>query len=287
MWLDYKQACEFIISNFGRRRLVADLGPADFAALRDVLAKRYGPVRLGNVIQRVRSVFKFAIDDALIDRPVNFGRGFARPAKKVLRVHRAGQGAKLFTAEEIRRMLAAAGQLLKAMLLLGINCGFGVADSGRLPLAALDLDGGWVNFPRPKTGIERRCPLWPETVQAIREAVALRPTPKDPADAALAFLGRQGRPWHREYKSSPMCHNVGKLLRQLGINGRKGLGIYTLRHCFETVAGESKDQIAVDHVMGHADETMAAVYREKISDDRLRAVAGHVRAWLFATPAAG
>ena len=34
-------------------------------------------------------------------------------------------------------------------------------------------------------------------------------------------------------------------------------------------------------VMGHTDTSMAGVYRERISDDRLRAVAGHVRAWLF------
>jgi hypothetical protein len=29
---------------------------------------------------------------------------------------------------------------------------------------------------------------------------------------------------------------------------------------------------------------MASVYRERISDERLRAVAEHVRAWLFPTP---
>ena len=31
---------------------------------------------------------------------------------------------------------------------------------------------------------------------------------------------------------------------------------------------------------------MAAVYRERISDDRLRAVADYVRSWLYARPAA-
>ena len=28
-------------------------------------------------------------------------------------------------------------------------------------LSAIDFEGGWVDFPRPKTGIERRCKLWP------------------------------------------------------------------------------------------------------------------------------
>jgi hypothetical protein len=44
-------------------------------------------------------------------------------------------------------------QHLKAMILLGINCGFGNSDCAALPQKPLDLDGGWVRFDRPKTGI--------------------------------------------------------------------------------------------------------------------------------------
>ncbi len=39
--------------------------------------------------------------------------------------------------------------------------------------------------------------------------------------------------------------------------------------------------------MGHARDDMASVYRETISDERLRAVAEHVRKWLFTIPARG
>ena len=51
-----------------------------------------------------------------------------------------------------------------------------------------------------------------------------------------------------------------------------------------TVAGESRDQIAVNHIMGHsggAADDMPGRYRERISDERLLAVAEHVRSWLF------
>jgi integrase len=65
---------------------------------------------------------------------------------------------------------------LRAMILLGINCGFGNADCAGLKLDALDLAGGWIDFPRPKTGIARRCPLWPETVAALRAAAEERRT---------------------------------------------------------------------------------------------------------------
>src|SRR6266568_4740776 len=69
------------IHYFGRW-LVSDRGPADFAKLRNKMAQRQGPVRLGNVIQRVRSVFRHALDADLIERPVRLGPGFTQPPAK-------------------------------------------------------------------------------------------------------------------------------------------------------------------------------------------------------------
>jgi integrase len=288
-WDEYKEATDLLVRQFGKGRLVEDLGPDDFAALRNKMAKRWGPTRLGNVIQRVRSVFRYAGPDGagLLTKHVHFGPGFARPSKKVLRLERARRGPKLFTAEEVRGLIGlppwrpAPDAQLSAMVLLGINCGFGMADCGMMPLSAVNLDAGWVNFPRPKTGIDRRCPLWPETVAAIRAALSARPRPKKEEYAGLVFLTRQGTPWHREDGvRGPSCCKVSRALRGVGID-RKGVGFYTLRHTFRTVADATKDQVAVDHIMGHARDDMASVYRETISDERLRAVADHVHGWLF------
>jgi integrase len=280
-WQDYKDATDLIVSHFGKGRLVADLDPDDFAGLRRKLAKKWGPVTLGNVIQRMRVVFKFAWDGGLIDRPVRYGQGFKRPSRKVVRIDRARKGPRLFTAEEIRRLIGAAGVQLKAMILLGINGGFGNADCGHLPLSAVDLKAGMIDFPHPKTGIPRRCPLWGETVQAIREASTGRPEPKKEEHAGLVFITKYGLPWAKDSADQTLAKEFGKLLRALHINGRKGLGFYTLRHTFRTVADESKDQPAVDFIMGHEVPHMSTVYRETISDARLRAVADHVRGWLF------
>src|SRR5262249_51632709 len=149
--------------------------------IKNAMSKQWGPLRVGDFIQHIRSIFKFAYDMEKIDHPVRFGPGFERPSKQVLRRHKAAQGAKLFEANEVRRMIEAASVQMKAMILLGINCGFGNSDCGNLPLSAVDLERGWVNFPRPKTGVNRRCPLWPETVAAIRATLSVRPTPKGEA----------------------------------------------------------------------------------------------------------
>jgi integrase len=286
----YKRVCDEVVAAFGKQRRVADLQPDDFAGLRNRLARKWGPVRLGNAIQVTRSIFKHSYDAVLIDRPLRFGPGFKRPSRKVLRLHKAKQGPKLFTAEEIRRLLEAADVPLKAMILLGINCGFGNADCGRLPLSALDLEGGMVDFARPKTGVNRRCPLWAETVQALKDALAARPEPKHPEHAGLVFVSEQGLSWHKDSSANPVSRAMCNLLRALRINGRKGLAFYGLRHSFRTVADETRDQPACDHIMGHVREDMASHYREAISDWRLRAVVDHVHSWLFPaaeTPADG
>jgi integrase len=276
----YREAAEELVAAFGKSRLVADLDTSDFAGLRERMAKRWGLYRRGDCMRIIRGLFKHADEAGLIDRVPRYGPQFKPPSAKSLRLHRAAQGPRLFTAEQIRHMIAAAGVQLKAMLLLGINCGYGNTDCGRLPLSALDLDGGVIDFPRPKTGVPRRCHLWPETVQALRDVLAARLEPKRPGADGLVFLTRCGRGWDQETAGGVLSREMAKLLRSLHINGRKGLGFYTLRHVFRTVADESKDQVAVDYVMGHARDDMASTYRETISDDRLRAVADHVRRWL-------
>ena len=62
-----------------------------------------------------------------------------------------------------------AGPTMRAMILLGINCGFGNTDCAILTEDKIDLAGGWATLTRRKTGIKRRCPLWPETISALRE----------------------------------------------------------------------------------------------------------------------
>jgi integrase len=279
---DYEGVCQLTQKAFGKHRLVADLRPEDFERLLRTIAKGWGPVRVANTVIRVRMIFKFGVKQGVIDRVPNYGEGFDPPPQKVLRLERAKRGPKLFSPEEIRGLLSAASPQLKAMILLGINCGLGNADCGRLPLSAIDLETGWLNYPRGKSGAARRCALWPETVEAIRQALAIRPEPANEADAGLVFLTRYGNSWYRDIPGGPVTVEFGKAARKAGIKGRRGFGFYGLRHTLRTQADSCLDQPAIDLIMGHCKHDMASLfYRHGIEDARLRRVTDHVRQWLF------
>lgn len=284
-WIEYKAACAELLEQSGKTRLAADVDGEDFAAIRRRMAAKWGANRLAKMVQYVRSVFKHAYDSGLLDKPIRFGPEFKRPSKKTLRLQRAKGGAKLFTAEQIKALLDVASVQTRAMILLGVNAGLGNSDCGNLPLNALDLDGGMLDYPRPKTGVNRRASLWLETVDALREVIATRPEPKDTADADYVFITKYGQCWAKDTSASPLSAEFKKLLRKTKLKGRKGLGFYTLRHTFRTIADATKDQPAVDLTMGHESGHMSAFYRESISNERLKAVADHVHGWLFAVKA--
>jgi integrase len=158
------------------------------------------------------------------------------------------------------------------MILLGLNCGFGNADCAKLPLSAVDLDRGMVNWPRPKTGIDRRCPLWPETAAAVRVVMTRRREGRE-----LVFETKRRNSFGKD--SGCISKAFRKVLDAAGLY-RRGRNFYSLRHVFRTVADATRDFPAVQLVMGHADASIDALHREQIDDARLRAVVDHVRAWL-------
>lgn len=281
---DYKVVTDLIVATLGGTRSVALLGPADFATLRHRMAERWGPVRLANSITRAKSVFIYGAENDLIEKKVRYGSEFEKPDKAVLRRHRAKAGERMLEADQLRRVIDAAAAPLRAMVLLGLNGGLGNFDCSSLPTSALDLNAGWLDYPRPKTGIGRRVPLWPETIAAIREAISKRPAPANDEWRALVFLTAIGTPWIRpdaDYRSDHLTKRFIELLQKLGLH-RKGLGFYTLRHVFRTVADAARDPAAIDLIMGHADHTMGGHYRERIDDSRLVSVTCCVRRWLMA-----
>lgn len=272
---DYRRSIRLFVDHCGPLPISA-LTTEHFATLRQKLAAGRSVVSLGNEVTRLRVLCKWFYESGLVDKPINFGPDFRRPSRKALRKHRREQPKKLFTADQIHALLDEAGLHLRAMIWLGINCAFGNTDCATLPLSLVDLDAGWHHYPRPKTEVERSAPLWPETIDALRASLRRRPKPQ-PGYEGRFFLMPDGSPWEESAKP------ITKQFRQAVLRaGLKLGGFYWLRHTFATVAGGSKDQVAVNAIMGHADGSMAAQYREEIDRERLLAVAAVVRRWLIA-----
>lgn len=271
----YKVVTDLLVKMFGHHA-AAEMRPEDFQRLRVKMARRWGPVRLANQVQVVRSVFKFGFDSELLDKPVRFGL-FKKPTAKVIRQARAANGPRMFKPEQIRALLAHASANMKAMILLAINGGLGNTDLAEMPAAVIDVQTGWLDYPRVKTGMPRRIPLWPETIAAVGDVLKQRPH-----DQPLLFIGKRGADYIGKHKGYRVHQELLRTMKKAGIEGRT---FYDLRRTFQTIGEGVNDLVAVQTIMGHAPHSgdMSAVYRQGVADDRLRAVANHVREWVFPT----
>jgi len=293
---DYHTLAKRLVGFFGPHRLVSDLTPDDFGSFRQKLAATRGPLALGADITKTRTLFKHGYEGGLLPQPVRYGPQFDKPTRKTVRIARARRGVHMFEPGEIHALIDAASVQMRAMILLGINCGTGNTDLASLPRSAIDLKLAVLSYPRPKTGVERRAPLWPQTVAALKAVTPVRPEPKLPQDRGLCFVTKYGARWVRVQAPSGkrpgqrtivaidgISLEFGKLMRETGTHA-KGRGFYALRHTFRTVADEVRDRPAVDLIMGHENgRDVATHYVERISDERLRAVTEHVRVWLGVT----
>jgi integrase len=131
------------------------------------------------------------------------GKGFKKASAKTVRIHRADNGPRLYLAEQIWSLIDKARPNMRAMILLAINGGLGPGDLATLTIAQCDGTKEWLDHPRPKTGVDRKIPLWRETREAIREAIEHRRQPSDPANNHLLFIGRRGESYlERVFKFS-------------------------------------------------------------------------------------
>lgn len=164
---------------------------------------------------------------------------------------------------------------MRAMIWLGLNCGFGCTDCAELKWADLDLVNGRVKLPRRKTGISRDLPLWPETVEALKEV---------PKTGKLVFYISRGNPYiqtlsktddngNGKYTSLNMiATKFSRLIKKSGLDVPKGTGFYTLRRTAATIAARSGDRFAVQRLLGHADLQMATRYVQDVSAQTDRAI---------------
>ena len=180
-----------------------------------------------------------------------------------------------FNKKQIRKLLSTADVKMKAMIWLGLNCGFGCTDCSRLKWEDLDFKNSRVELARSKTKIGRNLPLWPETVQVLKEI---------PRSGALVFTTSKDHPWIRTTATTNdngepkyiidnrISTKFSRLMKKVGIQAPKGTGFYTLRRTAATMAARSGDPFAVQRLLGHVDLTMATRYVQDVSEQTDRVI---------------
>lgn len=177
---DYKDNCKAVLAMFGRTRKVSNIGPLDFQKLHAESAKTHNTITLKRDVACTRALFHYC-DDTFNIR-VRHGKYFRKPSRAEIRRNTKERESRMYEPAELQGIIKAADPQLRAMILLGLNCGFGNRDCTYLTPDVIDFEGGWISYERNKTGKDRRSPLWAETLRAIKAAQNTRPTPKVECD---------------------------------------------------------------------------------------------------------
>lgn len=310
---DYVRELGAFVAASGPAAPVENLKPEHFAKYAELLVKGGRPLPSGikgeplgrharrRVISYIRAMLNWGAGNGWYPSPT-FGNGFAQPDTRpdAMRQAKAREGKKDFskrvlTGEEVDRLLDNATPLFRAMILVGVNCGLGPADLGRLKWSHIDMESGMLDMPRGKTGTERKGYLWKRTREALRRVLTLKHNKRmyeSLGEESFVFVTRKGLPVYREREVSPGLVKIdnaisitfGRLAKRLKM---PGVTFYRLRHTFKTAGKRAGDRDTLNLMMGHKEGTTGEVYdHEEIDAKRIKRVAIKVKKTLWKKPKA-
>ena len=252
----------------GQNRKIKGISTLDLQNYKRKLQRHYGSVcRLNLHISIMKAMFHWARKNEILKDIPNID---AISRGKITHKEKG-----TFSSEQINRLLSCADVKMRAMIWLGLNCGFGCTDCAELKWADLDIANARVTLPRKKTGISRVLPLWPETIESLE---------KLPKTGKLVFYTSRGNPYIQTYLKADGNGNgkyttlniitplFTRLIKRAGLNVPKGTGFYTLRRTAATIAARSGDPFAVQRLLGHADLQMATRYVQDVSKQTDRVI---------------
>ena len=283
---DYKHAAKILIGCFGRSTIVEELTVSDFVEMKRKMQKGRVLQTVKNMIVNVKIIFKFGYERDLLDRPMKFGREFNVTSRAVAK-SRIDSPTFYFTAPQLRELIEKADPILRAQILLGINGALGNKDVALLRELHVDFENGWINYPRRKTGQARSFPLWPETLEAIRAAIEVRPLAKLSDEFDCIFIGRNGRVTVRDHGHNQIRRRFRNHMDKVG-DFPSGAGFYTLRRTFITIGRKTGRSLCVKYIAGHAMTDISDRYDATVNNANeifdpagLVEVSQYVRNWLL------
>jgi len=93
----YVIAGKWLVDGIGRHRLIETIGPTDFTRLRNSFPAKWGTVFCDARIMHVRTMFKWAYENDVIDRPVKYGSDWSKTPKKKVGLEQQAKQSKEFT----------------------------------------------------------------------------------------------------------------------------------------------------------------------------------------------
>jgi integrase len=258
----------YILATLPRKLPVKALSPEHYSKLRADLGD-VSVVTKKNRLAKIQTIFRRMVKLKMISS-VDDADALLKPSAKALRL--AKEIPQLITPEQARTLVASACPQVSAMILLGLNCAYINCDVARLTVkeAKEAIKAGWLVDKREKTGIDRIAQLWPETKAALQVVLD-----QHKGSSEFLFVTKYGGSWNCE-NDSALSKAFKKLTTEVGVN----LTFARLRHHFQTLAEEqTMDPVAVKSVMGHADHSISAVYRDRVLRDRVLRACEAVRKW--------
>ena len=250
-----------LMSFLGQTRRIDEISTLDLQSYRRKLQKAYSTAHRMNLhISIMKAMFHWAKKNDVLNLIPNIDA--------VSRGRIVYKQRQTFSPNDIRQLLDVADIKMRAMIWLGLNCGFGCTDCAELKWNDLDFVNERVKLARNKTGVLRDLPLWPETIEAIK---------KMPRKGKLVFYTSRGSAFVRtalktdsngnsKYTTqNSITRKFSRLIKKVGLDVPKGTGFYTFRRTAATIAARSGDPFAVQRLLGHANLLMATRYVQDVS----------------------
>lgn len=306
---DYKYTFTALMEHFTRERDPRSISSREWAKYRETISKHKSgklkgkpksPTSITNTCRHLRALANFCRDKLAFSLDV--GDSLRNVPARERRKHRNNAAPKEISPDEARLLLDHCDEydkpLLKAGILLGLNCGFLKADIAHLPLTLtkktsgpISLDGNVLSFPRTKTQSKRRFILWPETLEAMHAYLRVRPKQIHRSNASADerfqrwFLRPNGLPLDGQTGYCPLFNafrdSCAILQIKKGLCGTKSLQFAGLRTTFSNVLHQSRsNQMTIKFLMGHVGDVLTEHYIRGGYDQELQEASDAVHRWL-------
>ena len=247
------------LEDFATRPL-AELETRQFVLYRDAVAETRSATTANHAVKILRGVFESARRDGFIAENPAKDCGLLKKSNEVSR--------RPFTLSELRRVLAAASDEWRSMVLFSLYTGQRLGDVARLTWANIDLTAQEIHLMAEKVGRVTRIPIAAPLFAHI-ESLPAGDNPKQPIHPKAATL--------ISVNGSTLSRQFGELLASLGLvsgrtrpveeNGRavrrakSELSFHSLRHTATSMMKNAGISPAiVQDIIGHDSAEMSAHY---------------------------